>query len=297
MANLPVRDADEIVALQTGAVKVGNNLHIRGGRLEEVAYYVDGVYQVNDYNRVARPNVAEVSSQALEELSFQAGGFDAEYGSATSGLINMSTKTGGRKFNLSGEITTDEFLSRDKEVLGTYSYGQNIFNLAVNGPLAPDLSFYTNLEYQYNYDRRTTSGSHPVGTYLGDLDSNGVASYDEYEVHSEYGPLPYNSENKLLGTGNILYAKKNFRIKVGGNISQNHWYAYNNTKAPFAGESTPYWESLTKAGYARFTWTINPKTLLDFQVSTFTDGYTTGHKDLWLRELSCHSSGYHTYLP
>lgn len=285
--NLPVRDADEIVALQTGAVKVGNNLHIRGGRLEEVAYYVDGVYQVNDYSRVARPNAAEVSSQALEELSFQAGGFDAEYGSATAGLINMSTKTGGRKLNLAGEIATDEFLNRDDPgFLDTYSYGQNIYNVSINGPIMKDLTFYANMEYQYNYDRRTTSGAHPEATYMGDLDSNGIKSYADYDVVAKFGPLPNNSETKLLGTGNILYAKRNVRIKVGGNISQTNWYSYATTiasydKAAFAGESIPYWESLTKAGYARGTWTINSKTLWDFQVSSFTDGYNTGHKEHW----------------
>lgn len=287
IANLPVRDAAEIVALQTGAVKVGNNLHIRGGRLEEVAYYVDGVYQVNDYSRVIRPNAAEVSSQALEELSFQAGGFDAEYGSATAGLINMSTKTGGRKFNLSGEITTDEFLSRtDPGFLNTYSYGQNIYNIAINGPIIKDLTFYVNAEYQYNYDRRTTSGSHPEATYLGDLDSNGYGTYEEYEVVSAYGPLPYNSETKLLGTGNILYAKRNFRVKIGGNVAQTNYWDYGRTvasmdKAAFAGESIPYYESVTKAGYVRGTWTINSKTLWDFQVSSFNDGYVSGHKELW----------------
>jgi len=294
--NLPVRDADEIVALQTGAVRVGNNLHIRGGRLEEVAYYVDGVYQVNDFNRISRPQAAEVSSQALEELSFQAGGFDAEYGSATAGLINMSTKTGGRKFNIAGEIATDEFLPRedtgklldksDDGLFQTYSYGQNIYNLSINGPLLPDLTFYANAEYQYNYDRRTTSGSHPESVYLGDLDSNGYATYDEYEVFAKYGPLPDNSETKLLATGNLLYAKKNFRLKVGGNVAQTRWNSYATTnasfnKAPFAGESIPLWKSETQAGYMRGTWTIDSKTLLDFQVSSFKDGYETGHEELW----------------
>jgi len=289
--NLPVRDADEIVALQTGAVRVGNNLHIRGGRLEEVAYYVDGVYQVNDFNRISRPQAAEVSSQALEELSFQAGGFDAEYGSATAGLINMSTKTGGRKFNISGEIATDEFLpdedggtpldKTDDGIFRTYSYGQNIYNLSVNGPILPDLTFYANAEYQYNLDRRTSSGSHPESQYLGDLDSNGYATYDEYEVVAKYGPLPFNSEKKLLATGNILYAKKNFRLKVGGNVAQNTWNAFNLRRSAYAGDSTPLWKSNTSAGYARGTWTIDSKTLLDFQVSTFKDGYISGHEQHW----------------
>ena len=296
ITNLPVRDADEIVALQTGAIRVGNNLHIRGGRLEEVAYYVDGVYQVNDFNRISRPQAAEVSSQALEELSFQAGGFDAEYGSATAGLINMSTKTGGRKFNIAGEIATDEFLpsedggtfldKSDDGLFQTYSYGQNIYNLSINGPVLPDLTFYLNAEYQYNEDRRTTSGSHPESTYLGDLDSNGYATYDEYEVFAKYGPLPNNSETKLLATGNLLYAKKNIRIKIGGNIANTRWNSYGTTvasfdKAAFALESIPLWKSKTQAGYMRGTWTINSKTLLDFQVSSFNDGYETGHEKLW----------------
>ena len=296
ITNLPVRDADEIVALQTGAVRVGNNLHIRGGRLEEVAYYVDGVYQVNDFNRISRPQAAEVSSQALEELSFQAGGFDAEYGSATAGLINMSTKTGGRKFNIAGEIATDEFLpsedggklldKSDDGFLRTYSYGQNIYNLSINGPVLPDLTFYLNAEYQYALDRRTTSGSHPEAQYLGDLDSNGYATYEEYEVVAKYGPLPDNSETKLLATGNLLYAKKNLRVKIGGNMAQTTWNSYATTnasfnKAPFAAESIPLWKSETRAGYVRGTWTINSKTLLDFQVSTFNDGYETGHEKLW----------------
>jgi len=296
IANLPVRDADEIVALQTGAIKVGNNLHIRGGRLEEVAYYVDGVYQVNDFNRISRPKAAEVSSQALEELSFQAGGFDAEYGSATAGLINMSTKTGGRKFNIAGEIATDEFLpsedggnlldKSDDGFLRTYSYGQNIYNLSINGPVLPDLTFYLNAEYQYNLDRRTTSGSHPESEYLGDLDSNGYATYDEYDVSAKYGPLPNNSETKLLATGNLLYSKKNLRVKIGGNVAQTRWNSYATTiasynKAAFAGESIPLWKSETQAGYVRGTWTINSKTLLDFQVSSFKDGYQTGHEELW----------------
>jgi len=43
IANMPVRSATDVAALQTGVVKIGNVLHVRGGRTEEVVYYVDGV--------------------------------------------------------------------------------------------------------------------------------------------------------------------------------------------------------------------------------------------------------------
>lgn len=279
--NLPVRGTQEIIALQTGAVKVGADLHIRGGRREEIAYYVDGVYMVNDYDRFDRPEAGEVSNLALEEVSFQAGGFDAEYGSATAGLVNMSTKTGGNRFQLSGEVASDEFLSKTKAVLGTYSYGQNTYNLSFGGPITNSLTFYMNAEHQYNYDRRTTSAAHPVGTFLGDLNEDGPHQYEEYEVTSAYGPLPYNSENKWMSSGNILWDKKKFRLKIGGNYTNNNWYVYNNNRAPYAIESTPLWKSQTYSLYGRATLTLDSQTLMNFQVSKFQDAYQNGHPEYW----------------
>jgi hypothetical protein len=74
--NLPVRGAKDIAALQTGVVKIGNELHVRGGRTEEVVYYVDGVYQVNEYNRITRPEAGEVSSSPSRKCP-TSGRFDA----------------------------------------------------------------------------------------------------------------------------------------------------------------------------------------------------------------------------
>ena len=43
--NLPVRGYAGVTALQAGVTDMDGNLYVRGGRLEEVAYYVDGVSQ------------------------------------------------------------------------------------------------------------------------------------------------------------------------------------------------------------------------------------------------------------
>ncbi len=300
LENLPVRDAQEIISLQTGAVKVGEQLYIRGGRREEVAYFIDGVYQVNDFDRFDRPESGEVSSNALEEVSFQAGGFDAEYGSATAGLINMSTKTGGSKIDIAGEVATDEFLSTEKAQLGTYSYGQNVYNLSLSGPITKNLSFYVNGEKQWNLDRYRSAGPHAEADYIGDVGMDGIADtedtdgtegdgirqYGEYTVRKEYGPLTNNWENKRLVTGNLLFSMGNLRTKIGGNYSNNVWQKFNhatfrNRRAPFAAESIPVWKSQTYAAYIRTTWTISAKSLLDIQVATFKDAYQNGNQQHW----------------
>lgn len=281
LENLPIREIQDIAALQTGAVKVGNQLHIRGGRVEEVAYYVDGVYQVNDYSRQNRPQAGEISTSAIEELSYQAGGFDAEYGNATSGLINMSTKIGGDKWTFGGEAVTDEFLSKTKSILGTYSYGYNLYNLSAGGPITDRIRVYGSLERKFARDRRTSVTSHPEGTYLGDFDGDGLKDYEEYDVKAVYGPLPNNQSSKWNGAGNIFLNLHPFRVKIGGNFSTEKFREYNHDFAAFNPENNPLWKTKTYAAYTRTTWTISNKSLINAQISYFKDAYATGHPKYW----------------
>lgn len=47
--NMPVRGYANIVGAQVGAVMLGTNVYVRGGRLDEVGYFVDGVSMNNPY--------------------------------------------------------------------------------------------------------------------------------------------------------------------------------------------------------------------------------------------------------
>jgi len=67
------------------------NLHIRGGRGSEIAYIVDGV---NITNPVAGGAGMQVPTDAIAEINVIKAGWDAEYGEAQSGIINISTKEG-----------------------------------------------------------------------------------------------------------------------------------------------------------------------------------------------------------
>ncbi len=134
--NLPVRGVANVAALQAGVVKQegSSDLHIRGGREEEVTYYVDGVKVVG---HVAVP------TQAIQEQEMLIGAIPAKYGDAMSGIISVTTKSGAPEFFGSLEAVTSEVLD---------AYGYNDIQATLGGPILGDrLSFFLSGEYG-NFD-------------------------------------------------------------------------------------------------------------------------------------------------
>ncbi|NQV49092.1 MAG: TonB-dependent receptor, partial [Candidatus Marinimicrobia bacterium] len=87
--DLPVEEVSDILELQTGVTKdAGGGLHIRGGRAREVVYWVDGVPVSDGYDG---SSIVEVDKNAIQELQLVSGTFNAEYGQAMSGIINVVT--------------------------------------------------------------------------------------------------------------------------------------------------------------------------------------------------------------
>ncbi len=137
--NLPVRGVEGIVALMANVVNVGG-IHIGGSRSDQVEYRVDGV-RVND--PVYGGRVGAVINNAIEEISMQAGGYSAEYGGATGGIIQTTTRSGGRTLQFSGELISDSWAKPGKEAfLGTRSFGTNQYILTAGGPLVGPVRFF-----------------------------------------------------------------------------------------------------------------------------------------------------------
>ena len=114
--NLPVRGAGALVAIQAGVVaKEGGGLHIRGGRSGEATYYVDGV-----------KHGGGVPQSAVQEQEMLIGNINARYGDAMSGIINITTKTGGQRYHGSAEVFTSQQLD---------PYGRNLASATLNGPI------------------------------------------------------------------------------------------------------------------------------------------------------------------
>ncbi|MFN1834203.1 carboxypeptidase regulatory-like domain-containing protein [Balneola sp. MJW-20] len=108
LENLPIVSVDEAVNQQAGVV----DGHFRGGRLGEVAYLVNGVPINNAFNNSAS---FEVEQNMVSSLQVISGVFNAEYGQALSGVVNIVTKGVSRDWSgsflgyVGGYASTREF--------------------------------------------------------------------------------------------------------------------------------------------------------------------------------------------
>ena len=123
--DMPVDSAVDAIALKTGIVRTGDELHARGGRSGEIQMQIDGV-PVDDPLGAAS---MEVGLLGVSGSEFIAGGMDAEYGNAQSGVINISTKEGGSVFGGEFRFMTDDFGRKDK----TYTNYDRV-SLGFGGP-------------------------------------------------------------------------------------------------------------------------------------------------------------------
>lgn len=134
---LPVRNITELLSRQVGVTVYNGQIHVRGGRSGETVYIIDGVEVSNiltgtrDRGQVQSANMS-VPTTGVQEFTFIKGGFDAQYGNATSGVVNISTKEGSTdrtRFHV--EYFTDRFGS---PTLNKYSFNSDQVQLSLSGP-------------------------------------------------------------------------------------------------------------------------------------------------------------------
>ncbi|MEO1021792.1 MAG: TonB-dependent receptor [Bacteroidota bacterium] len=111
--DLPVQSVADVVNLQAGVVEG----HFRGGRTNEVAYVVNGVPINNAFSNTAGFEVEQNMVSSLEVIS---GVFNAEYGQALSGVVNIVTKDVPREWSFNSQsfvrsvVSGREFLFLDR---------------------------------------------------------------------------------------------------------------------------------------------------------------------------------------
>ena len=128
---LPVSEVAEVLSLQAGVTQGSDGaIHIRGGRTSEVAYWVDGVSVSDVYDG---GQAVQVDNRAVQELQVISGTFNAEYGQAMSGIINIVTKDGGQKLSGSLSAYTGDYVTSDG-----WTYDNRL--IRVDGTVAPDFT-------------------------------------------------------------------------------------------------------------------------------------------------------------
>jgi len=144
---MPVESFRGVLSTKAGVTTGADGaMHIRGGRSNEIAYMIDGIAVSNPFwGGLA----VEVENTAIQELQVVSGTFNAEYGQAMSGVVNIVTKEGGQDYHgnfsaymgdrLSGH--SDIFLNVDE----VDPFSQKNIDFSLDGPLpfaGDNLSFF-----------------------------------------------------------------------------------------------------------------------------------------------------------
>lgn len=137
-----------------------------GGSVAENAYYIDGLNITNPDTYVGS---ARVPFDFYKTVSVQTGGYQAEFGRATGGVVNATTKSGSNDFMFAvhGNYAPMDWQSAQldtNDYVGKFSNQKaNSMSVEMGGALIKDRLFAYGL-YQVN-DNETTKGNSTTGTY------------------------------------------------------------------------------------------------------------------------------------
>jgi outer membrane receptor protein involved in Fe transport len=201
IAKMPNRSANSIASTVGGVFSAdGERGRVRGAREDATVMYIDGI-------RVR--GSSSLPASAIEQVDVVLGGVPAQYGDATGGIINVTTKGPSRTFGAGVELETSQFLD---------PFGYNRGGVNVNGPLFSKkdengkrisslLGFFIAGDFTYRNDGRPIS-------------SDFYKAKDDYLTSIEDTPLRPAPEGQ--GTfANVLYTTKDNleQIKTTQNTS------------------------------------------------------------------------------
>jgi outer membrane receptor protein involved in Fe transport len=193
---LPTSELEDVIELGAGIYETtdrpgrAGGFVVRGGRTTESAIYIDGALVTDFANQQTN---TETSRFGVEEVDVITGGFNAEFGNAQSGVVNIVTREGGREFHgnvrytTDGQFGTDGYdlqelgLAFDAEDLRFDRVGApeeetccgfNSLQASIGGPIIPDkLTFFGSVEAEGAADFfPAVAGWNPAG---GGFNSDG----------------------------------------------------------------------------------------------------------------------------
>lgn len=261
---IPVENFSEVVELQAGVV----DGHFRGGRTGEVGYWVDGVPVTDSFDGSLS---AGVENSSVQEVQVVTGAFNAEYGQAMSGIVNIVTKDGGDKFSGSVNLFSGDYFSgRDDLFWNIDDYDpvavRNI-EASLGGPIIKEkLSFFSSIRYFNNdgwlYGRqvftRNDVGINDLGQIslldtLGSGDSSFV-SMNPYEKINGQLKLTWN-------------AFKGFKLSVNGFLgSDESKSGYDHTSRYIPSFQRDQF-SVNRSFYIKATHLLSDRTFYDLSIS------------------------------
>lgn len=240
ISRLPVKGVEKLAGIQSGVViqegsggADGNaTINVRGGRGGEVLYIVDGVPQ-NDI--LFGGNASQVSNNAIDQLSFQIGGYEAKYGQAQSGIVNVTTKSGSAKYSMFGDVLSSSF---------TDDYGYNLYSMNFGGPIIPG-------------DGNNTIFLSGERGWFGDANPRAI-DLEIPTIGLKSSTLPNNSSSVWRFSGRTLHNFQPFSLRLGANVNLRDSRAYTHTYAKNNAEHNPLSKEGVYSYSARFSHQVTP---------------------------------------
>lgn len=269
IARLPVRGVENIASLQAGVVKAegsggaGGNatLNVRGGRGGEVLYVVDGVAQNDIYTG---ENYSQVSNSAIEQLTFQIGGYEAKYGQAQSGIINVTTKGGNPQYGLFADVVSSEF---------TDDYNYNMYTFNISGPIFPGV------------EKHTMFLSAERG-WFGDGDPRAVP-VEIPSINYSSPVQPNNSSDIWRFTAKTSHNFGAFSVRLSGNLNTRNFRTYIHQYAKNNSEHNPLTERLNGSISARISQNLSTNSFWNLNLGYRTFRNETGD-GVWFDNLEAY---------
>ncbi len=286
MELLPVETVSEVVNLQAGVV----DGHFRGGRLGEVAYLIDGL-SVND--AYTGSQMINLEPNSIEEVEVISGTFNAEYGQAMSGVVNIISKEPQSRFSGQFAAYTGAYLSGrstpfatktgvgfkredyyEKEISQTELAGlSDVYDLqgSLSGSIFSDnILFFTSVRQNkddgYLYGSRvflpSDSSSLPSKRDLWQIDATGDGEF-----------VPMSWSKRITAHGKLIFKPVSshkvtyeFVYEDGESQGYSHMYKYNPDGLP-----TNYSESYSHM--LHYDYVINPSGFINFKFANLKKDY------------------------
>ena len=205
---LPISEISDIVNIQAGFV----DGHLRGGRSGEIAYWVDGIPVTDQYDG---NTVVDVSKDMIQEMQLISGAFNAEYGQAMSGVLNIVTKEGTEDFGGSVDVYSGDFLSPSNDIfMNIDSFSPTTTkNIAMNfhGKIFENMYYYLNVRniyYQGVYQGRKLYNPESYGVIMNDLSGEDVFHILGSDAYLDSVLNIQTMESRLMDTSDELFVSE-----------------------------------------------------------------------------------------
>jgi len=260
IAKMPNRNANAVATTVGGVFSQdGERGSVRGARTDATAMFIDGVRVIGS---------SSVPQSAIEQVDVVLGGVPAQYGDATSGIINVTNKGPSRTFGAGLELETSEFLDN----FGASRVGFNVMGPLIKGSDKNNtsvLGFFIAGDVNYNRDGRPSAIGHykAKDDVLQSLEENplrtvGAGQSGTY-VNGEFLRLndlqhintSMNSSNysaNVLGNINIR-TTETINLTIGGSYYTRHSNNYSYSGSLLNYDKNGVQNNTTYRGYIRFT--------------------------------------------